>query len=61
MRKLILVFLLVIATAITSTNSVYADKKTDAQKQANQAAAELKAMNEKMDAIEKQQKALKIY
>ena len=58
MRKLILVFLLVIATAITSTNSVYADKKTDAQKQANQAAAELKAMNEKMDAIEKQQKAL---
>jgi peptidoglycan DL-endopeptidase CwlO len=58
MRKLILVFLLVIATAITSTNSVYADKKTDAQKQANQAAAELKAMNDKMNAIEKQQKAL---
>jgi len=58
MRKLILVFLLVIATAITSTNSVYADKKTDAQKQANQAAEDLKAMNDKMNAIEKQQKAL---
>ena len=58
MKKLILVFLLVIATAITSTNGVYADKKTDAEKQAKDAANELKAMTEKMDAIENQQKAL---
>lgn len=59
MKKLILVFLLVIATAITSTSGVYADKKTDAEKQAKDAANELKAVNEKMDAIEKQQNALK--
>lgn len=58
MKKLILVVLLVIATAITSTNSVYADKKADAEKQAKDAANELKAVNEKMNAIENQQEAL---
>lgn len=59
MRKRILVLLLALATAVTGTTSVYADKKSDAQKQANQAKENLNAVNQQLKEIENQQKTLK--
>ena len=58
MKKRILVCLLIIATAMTSANSVYADKKSDAEKLAKDAKNELQVVRDKMSAIEKQQKDL---
>lgn len=59
MKKRILVFLLALATAVTGTTSVYADTKSDAQKQANTAKDNLNAVNKQLNEIENQQKALK--
>lgn len=59
MKKRILVFLLALATAVTGTTSVYADTKSDAQKQANTAKENLNAVNKQLNEIENQQKALK--
>ena len=59
MKKRILVLLLALATAVTGTTSVYADTKSDAQKQANTAKENLNAVNKQLADIENQQKALK--